>query len=650
MGFLDKLQNSESVKNFKNMFSRKKSDSFDSIPQENIKVSSIYDGNAISEEENALQDALELNEGNQNLNVANNNEQEAGENAIQAPATANTFSDIFKSLDTSKKGGKRKTSSSEYQNVLSNLKLLINFTKSPFSNDFSKNYKLLTTMLSAHTILKSHCDAYLNKKTSFTLAGRHRKAVVKTLSKMLVTDIAGITGTMERVGSMPLEKQSSLTWETVFKESRTKKITVKDISKVDKFGGAASTVLKINSDNSNDISGFFKESEILTNYRDSINDSIGSIQKKLDVQQSLAQTIESFPLSNKLYKKVSVCEDPMELETLLSREIDDIDVTEKKTLTKFQKKWFAVYTSSTAAKGNLRSAGVIIDKGANYKLRERNVATSRIANLLGLQSLVVNSELAELSYEENGETKTKEGLLMSTAEGTEAKKIKDERNSKNKDDNGFNLGDVTGNFQREMSNLDILDYVCGQIDRHTGNFFVKKDENGKFNGVVGIDNDFSFGKSNTLKGDDEESYDKHRYGGASDKSHAKAVVSQGKLAQPHIDAELAERVLTINKDMITYTLMDLIEPQFVEACWLRLQQLQKAILDAKSNTPDKLIKPDGWGAETHDASAKRVDGIKFIDAYSIVTAYSMFMSSNINNSNIDSYKVASSSEEAKKFD
>ncbi len=52
-------------------------------------------------------------------------------------------------------------------------------------------------------------------------------------------------------------------------------------------------------------------------------------------------------------------------------------------------------------------------------------------------------------------------------------------------------------FLKSLADLQILDYLCGNIDRHSGNFFVRQDisdpKKPQLIGVQGIDNDLSFG-------------------------------------------------------------------------------------------------------------------------------------------------------------
>ncbi len=46
---------------------------------------------------------------------------------------------------------------------------------------------------------------------------------------------------------------------------------------------------------------------------------------------------------------------------------------------------------------------------------------------------------------------------------------------------------------QDIANLQVLDYLCGNYDRHYANMFYQFDRNGKLIGVQGIDNDGAFG-------------------------------------------------------------------------------------------------------------------------------------------------------------
>jgi hypothetical protein len=59
-----------------------------------------------------------------------------------------------------------------------------------------------------------------------------------------------------------------------------------------------------------------------------------------------------------------------------------------------------------------------------------------------------------------------------------------------------NLGNPA--LQQKLANLQILDLITGQLDRHAGNFLLNMSDDGQTcNGVVAIDNDISFGANTT---------------------------------------------------------------------------------------------------------------------------------------------------------
>src|SRR5262245_55601962 len=64
-------------------------------------------------------------------------------------------------------------------------------------------------------------------------------------------------------------------------------------------------------------------------------------------------------------------------------------------------------------------------------------------------------------------------------------------------------------LQQSLNKLQILDAICGQMDRHQGNWFVQTDtQTGKVTGVKGIDLDMAFGSEmhSTDVGDTGENY------------------------------------------------------------------------------------------------------------------------------------------------
>ena len=124
---------------------------------------------------------------------------------------------------------------------------------------------------------------------------------------------------------------------------------------------------------------------------------------------------------------------------------------------------------------------VRLTEGAN--ISNRNCAMTAVEKILDLDVLADSHKLT--IKQEDKEVK---GVFMEEANGTNFVDMDphDPRAYvKPKDINNASL-------LKSISDLQVLDYICGNVDRHAGNFFYKFDENHKLSGVIGIDNDASF--------------------------------------------------------------------------------------------------------------------------------------------------------------
>ncbi len=126
------------------------------------------------------------------------------------------------------------------------------------------------------------------------------------------------------------------------------------------------------------------------------------------------------------------------------------------------------------------------------QLARRNAAMSDVARRLGFPELLAESRHVEI--EQNGQ-KTR-GVVMDAADIDAEDNLKVYKNSSllQVPDQEFNRAPVL----RSLADLQILDYLCGNTDRHKGNFFTRIDTSDpnhpKITGVQGIDNDNSFGE------------------------------------------------------------------------------------------------------------------------------------------------------------
>ena len=238
---------------------------------------------------------------------------------------------------------------------------------------------------------------------------------------------------------------------------------------------------------------------------------------------------------------------------------------------------------------NIRTKGLLnvnLQDGESINLTNRNVATSRMADLLGAGDVIARSETVEMV--EPGKATGRVGNLMQKAEGKAAAAIAERyKNKTASSDSGDISQKITGNLQRQLVNLQVLDYITGQIDRHTNNYFIQEDEStGMLTGVTGIDNDFSFGDAFQLKN-------------IIGQNGISIFNDDGTFHIPHMDAAMADRILAVNKEQLFFLLGDLLEPSAIENAWKRLAQVQTAIKKEKEESGSHFfLQNQEWNAET----------------------------------------------------
>ena len=121
---------------------------------------------------------------------------------------------------------------------------------------------------------------------------------------------------------------------------------------------------------------------------------------------------------------------------------------------------------------------------AGSTLSNRNVATSRMADLMGISHMVMKSETQEV---QNGKRKII-GNVMEEARGQEASKAYT---------NGKRYSSVGVN---QMIIMQVFDLICGQVDRNMRNYYVKTNSEDKITDVFMLDNDMSFGNLTKIDG------------------------------------------------------------------------------------------------------------------------------------------------------
>lgn len=223
---------------------------------------------------------------------------------------------------------------------------------------------------------------------------------------------------------------------------------------------------------------------------------------------------------------------------------------------------------STASVFGYGDNWLMLDDGAN--IDSRNSAMSTMAGLLGMPDIIARAEPMEIVID----GKPVKGTFMENAEGREIHHL-------DSNDPMANYGpEVYDNatVKKQLSDIQVLDYICGNIDRHEGNFFFRFDEsdpkNPKCTGITGIDNDCSFGTVDYINSPFVQ------IGNMFVKPDDMLVISKS----------AADAVMSMDRSLMENSLVNY---KFTKAeldrCWERIEFMQKAITEDKEYYKDKPV-------------------------------------------------------------
>ena len=219
--------------------------------------------------------------------------------------------------------------------------------------------------------------------------------------------------------------------------------------------------------------------------------------------------------------------------------------------------FFAMYFSAEAKanfekqenmKRGLYETDAGIRNGDN--LTDRNCAMSQIARLLGREELLANSVPMQIRV---GKDKV-QGVFMEKAKGINISTWEEQGRHKK-------LYPMTATALKDIADIQIIDYICGNVDRHMGNMIYQFDENGNLNHIVGIDHDLSMGEKSNIGG----------------------ILRLPKLKNmPVVSESMADRVQNMKPEELQLMLggLDLSEKQKA-AAWKRVVEVQGRIKNAK---------------------------------------------------------------------
>lgn len=454
-----------------------------------------------------------------------------------------------------------KQDSKEYTDVKDALRGVVEDTQGSFGSDAKANSDMLNSAVKNYHKLIAACNIYLNKDGGNKGTGKERKDKVRQILELAMMDYESVKTLSYRVRSMSVEEQSKLNWQEILQEARTMTLEVDDLSNFQSIGAAMKT------------------------------------------GESAGRLIPGHGIFTK-EQKLNV-----------SDMVDELQTRDN----------FISVSYNEGSEENFNPATV----GETFNQTNRNVATSRVANLLGIGGIVEQSSTVKIR--EKGSGQVTKGNLMTLAKGDQGGAVAGGKiyEGMRRMDNIQERMNWAGKLfaptvQKELCSLQVLDYICGQTDRHANNFFLEKDSSGSYAHVHGIDNDMSFGTGVDLGKLVAKTGDHERK-----RSMRMVVDAEGNLAIPHMDRQLAMNIKSLTPDELRFALDDIIEPVFIEAAIARLKIVQDAIQREEGKTGSKVFvdNDSGWGKATHEALIESTGNMRMKYAEAAAGGYDQFFES-----------------------
>lgn len=337
----------------------------------------------------------------------------------QNPAMArDSLKDLYTELRRSQKGGVPVWNSSLYNKVVNSLKAINNAMSVNFTDNPTQNHKMLSEMDDKYRQLISACNEYTSRSPR-TEAGIARKNIVLHIQEKASTDLIALSAVRTDFCSLSPEEQRQKDWNQLLDQSRTIHLTVKDFAAFGKeTGGQASEVYRITAQNATVKGADGTPVQLSDTHYFKPEDEYDMSQKNVAAQIA-EKTFERFPSLTKNDKKL--------IREWASRPL--LQGTESHKDSELESKLTGLSQDGIAAihfiDDRVPSAYITSDTvmerlkigegSEKVNMTRRNVATSRMAALLGVGNLVAKSETAEIYDEATGSTIR--GNLMEQARG-----------------------------------------------------------------------------------------------------------------------------------------------------------------------------------------------------------------------------------------
>lgn len=189
---------------------------------------------------------------------------------------------------------------------------------------------------------------------------------------------------------------------------------------------------------------------------------------------------------------------------------------------------------------------------------KRNSAMSFMADELGLGNIICRSGNVHIKYKDGGKTHTVQGTAMKKARGIDIHTSEMKMNVLKMSLSSLENPELI----RQVAGLQVLDFLCGNADRHTANFSYDVDENGNLLGIQGFDNDSSLGS-------------KFR---ATSRNGRKVDIPNFKI----IPESVADKIMEMDSNDLKYMLHGFdLDAEEIQGALDRLELLKAAVTDSR---------------------------------------------------------------------
>lgn len=550
------------------------------------------------------------------MSAAEKTEQEEPAEAAQQETVEETavepgsLADLARRLKNSKRGPAAGEMSLVLDSVEQNLESVLDQLDKAFEQEdpqsdtfgavMRQNRDLKTQVMLDYTNLIAACRLYLEQQAASD-SPEARQDIVWRIWDLAQTDLRN----MQEYEDVKEGEHPGTVRELVSRARRRVIIlsegkTESDLTHV---GGAASYIARIEAGDvqAGSPSGFFKEEDIYTEEsgEDAALPALETVKGRMEVTDETYRLLKEYFLEKKRAVAEGREKSYLNLTSVISELIEKHPAYwENQNFHEVADALSKIGSAQGAVGTNLggdNTGGIKLSQGDRLHVSKRNVAASRVADLLGIGDLIARSETAELR-DASGKTMT--GNLMQAARGTEAlellknasRKEFQEKRVQEKYGSTPTLsgvdGKVTPKFMKSLTSLQVLDNLIGQVDRHNRNFMVEELPEGKFGQVQGIDNDFAFGHIMGFQ-DAEGTIGGHGrsiFQGPVTEENA----GNARLRLPHMDKKLAKHILALRETDVKMILADVLEKEAIEAFWKRVLVAQTAIR-AELQDPDSTM-------------------------------------------------------------